>query len=312
MPKIRLDQLSGRLEPEDTETLTFTYDARAPELTTALGGLGLGEVQTRGLSNVALPYEEQREAPLLDMIDNEATRAAFEHAIAAAEKLYARIELTTPTIPHLISKGVDFTHLASIYEAKEREFNTPELVLVPLEMPLVMVQRLFSRLRKDTSIPNNPLRIDGDDDGLVVAHQLKINWGYMAGLTALPNACIIAGKNEFDIWSLRIVPGSPHPPVEDVDYEGVDDQGILVSSPDHPTVVEYLMLQALRVQEGNKLVDRGDRGTWLKSEFTTGSSVNTGVCGSYKSGQVRLGLATKQNSHAGQGIRPTESFRFRA
>lgn len=312
MPKIRLDQLSGRLEPEDTETLTFTYDARAPELTTALGGLGLGEVKTRGLSDASLPYEKQIESPLLDMIDNEATRATFEHAIAAAGKLYARIELTAPTIPHLISKGVDFTHLASAYEAKEREFITPELVLAPLELPLTLAKELFSRLRKDASIPDNPLRIDGDDDGLVVAHQLTRNWGHMAGSAALPTACFVTGKNEFDIWSLRIVPGSPHPPVEDVDYQGVDDQGILVSQPDHPTVVEYLMLQALRVQEGHKLADRGERGTWLKSEFTTGSSVTTGVCGSYKSGQVRLGLATKQNSHAGQGIRPTESFRFRA
>lgn len=97
---------------------------------------------------------------------------------------------------------------------------------------------------------------------------------------------------------------------------GEDEQGIsIMTLPDHPTVVEYLTLQALRVQNGHKLVDKNSavsgRGTWLAGVLSEGSAT-TAPFGNYRNGQVRLNYATKLNPHAGQGIRHTKGFQFRA
>lgn len=306
MPRIGRDRLGDYLR-EHGELLDFGYDARAPELRAALGGLGLGEVKPRGLGDnravVSLPGGSET----LDMIANQEVRAAFERSIAESGMLYERIGVITPSIAELVLGGIDFTDLASIYQAEDDARYTPELVLAPVDLPLSRAKNLFLGLCRDITIPNNQLK----KNGLLVTGQIADNWARLTGPSVLPNTRLIASAAEDRLWSLRIMPGTPYAVETGVNHAGEDENGLPTVSPDHPTILEYLTLQALRIQAGNKLLDaRGEDGTWLAGKFEYAGNVRA-ACGGFSDGEVRLRYGTIHNTRT-SGLRPMKGSNLRA
>lgn len=306
MPRFGRNRLDGYLGGHG-EAFDFAYDTRAPELRAALGGLGLGEVKPRGLGDDQARRDIVGSSDTLDMIASQEVRAAFEQNIAASGMLYERIGVIAPTIAELVLGGIDFTDLASIYQAEDDARYTPELVLAPVDLPLSRAKNLFLGLCRDANIPNNRL----EKNGLFVAGQVADNWARLTGPSVLPNARLIASVAEDRLWSLRIMPGTPYAVETGVNHAGEDKNGLPAVSPDHPTILEYLTVQALRIQAGNKLLDAREQGeTWLAGKFEYGGNVRA-ACGGFSDGEVRLRYGTIHNTRT-SGIRPMKGSTLRA
>lgn len=291
------DRLKGLTDTEWGEGTT--YDTRAPELMNALGGLGLGETRLTGIGgDHHVPHQTQT----LDMIEDETIRDTFERSIADAADVGQRIGLTAPTISDLIAAKVDFVDLASWYQQEENARNRPELVLAPAVLPITEARALFSQLRQDTTIPNNPLKERDGVDALDIAPVVEAVWPRLWVQMVAPEVNLVASAAN-EGWSLRIVSAANIPPHPNLRHDGRDKDGFPQVIPvNHMTVPEYLMLQAILIQSGCAPIDTLGWSTWLAGKLNYGDTM-IAPFGRVTDGLVCLATSSPHSRRDGYGIR---------
>lgn len=308
MPKFTLDKLNKLVGLENEQTLQHARDTRTPELTTVLGGLGLGELRLPGIDtdqgDASHADDHSPRTQGLDMIADLEIKQLFEKSIAASRTLYERVGIIAPDIGDLITKGVDFSGLADIYQAERDGGREPELVYAPINVAWIQVKNLFANLCHDATIPNNPLQThSGGSDGVLVTREVMANWKSLTGSIVLPSIELVVGQTQYDSWSLRIVPSSSFPVIQGVDYEGVDENGHLIPIPYHPTIPEYVTLQGTHIQDGLGALDYGTYATWLSGSFEhKGESIAPYGC--FVMGRVAIAAMSQDEIRSGLGVRP--------
>lgn len=290
MPRVTSKDLEGLIG--GTYDKSATYDARAPELTRALGNLGLGQLGDRNATGISgyADYDVPYEPRALDVIVDESIRAVFEQSIADAAAVSRRIGFIAPTVEEL-GQVVDFASLAESYRLEEEARNMPQLVLAPANLSVAQAKELFSHLRQDATIPNNPLEVRDDHDGLVISPLVERRWPTLWAQITAPDSHLFALAGSEEAWSFRMISSTQTPRTVDVTHDGQDSNGFPVILPiNHPTVSEYLMLQAMLIQSGHTPIDSSAWRfrTWLAGIYKyTGGVV--GMYGHFNEGIVSLG-----------------------
>lgn len=189
-----------------------------------------------------------------EQIDNLETMEAFQARFAIAEKLYERINVTIPTVNQCTNAGIDLGLFSNTYEHMKARGLEPQIVLAP-NLCLEDWDKLYNSLRDDV-VANSRGYLAKDP--LSIALSTARVW---AKLSELPSSIpVIASFDTAVVWSLRIIPGTPMAPVLDVDHS--------CNEGTHPTVTEYLSLQAMRVEAQEVPLDGGMRAnTWLNQEY---------------------------------------------
>lgn len=313
VPKFTLDQLSGLSGSEHSKVVRQEHSSKATEIAVALGNLGLGDTGLRGLADdnegAAVPSGDQlsTQTHLLDMVDDLEVRRVFETSITATRTLYERVGIIAPDIDELIAKGADFSHLADIYRREHDEGRAPELVFAPINLAQVQLKKLFSHLCHDASLPNNPLQThSGGSDGILITQEVIANWTSLTGSIVLPQVDLIVGQTQYDSWSLRIVPGVPLPLMLELDHGGYDERGFLMQAPFHPTLIEYVTLQGMRIQTGQRVLDYDDDrnySTWLSGSYQKGDE-SWATYGSFAMGRVMFASEPQDELRPQLGVRP--------
>ena len=187
-----------------------------------------------------------------DQLQNPDTRQAFETSFTATEQLFSRINLTTPTAEQCIDAGVDLEVLGAAYERMQAEGLEPAVVLAP-SLDVTSWYILYKNLKEDQVINFNFRRLK--HNGLYVNTQVVMQWDYLAILPSDVPAIFSPGNALR--WSLRLIPGTPAPTQTFVSHS--------YNYAIHPTINEYLSLQATRLQARQELPDEKTT-TWLNGE----------------------------------------------
>jgi len=233
----------------------------------------------------------------LDGIENPAVRDSFEQTWDQAEQLFERISLVPPDPEQFETAGVDFARLANEYERMKDEGLEPEIVIAPQNLSLEDAKRLYAHLTDDTAIPNNPLKQQSDGNGLWVNDDVAAAWNTLVS-TAPRDTDGIEPPHHLDnggyAWTIRLIPGTDKPTDTNVDHATNDAV--------HPTMSEYLTLQATRIQTGRPPVD-GSTYTWLNGTFGDGNGQAPRGRWDSGDGQVRVGWGGVGNRHDVLGSR---------
>ena len=224
----------------------------------------------------------------VDQILDPDTRRAFLDRFTETERLFARLDMAAPTVEQCIDAGVDLPALAAAYERMQCNGLSPEIVLSPqLELSgWLMLYENFA----DDPIVNDDKRIEGG--GLFASHSVKASWHK---LTAPPDGIPVilapsCGSDDDGMraWNLRLIPGTPKPTMVNVNHS--------YNGAVHPTVSEYLSLQAVRLQAHQEPIDSRTH-TWLNSDCSNSSGAQGAVCGDWDEGGGVIYLQWRELSY---------------
>ena len=225
---------------------------------------------------------EQPKTEGLDSIENPAVRDSFEQTWDQVEHLFERISLLPPDPEQFDAAGVNFAHLAAEYERMEDEGLAPEIVIAPQNLSLEEAKRLYADLSDDTTIPNNPLQRQSDGNGLYINDSVADAWDALVS-SAPQSADGTEPPHHLDsggyAWTIRLIPDTTEPTDTDVDHTTNDAI--------HPTMSEYLTLQATSIQAGRTPID-GSTYTWLNGTF--GDSNGRAPDGYWDSGRGQVSV----------------------
>lgn len=234
-----------------------------------------------------------------EAITNPETKVAFETAIDAVTTLYARIGRQAPTPEELVDLyGVDFASKAALWRTEKDLGHEPEIILAPRELPVADAKALYQNLQDDPTV-NHDGRIQ--NSGLFISRGVFTNW----------NTLLKPKSGEPD-WTLRIIPGTPTPTIVNISHYGKDKHGNQLAPPTHPTIPEYLTLQATRLQADRTPIDANNNDVvWLDGKFMltvlrTGRTIDlSSPHGGWfpSDGQVRVGWSSVLERNAFLGSR---------
>ena len=268
------------LTPEQTNELYNQAIARRTpeELSTVgvvdLGTLALGEA-LRNERDGKLDHLKRSE---LEAIADSEAKVAFETAIDDITTLYARIGKLVPTPEELVDQyDVNFAAMAVLWRTEKGLGHEPEIVLAPADLTVADAKALYQNLQDDATV-NHDKRIQ--NGGLYIADSVAANWDIMTK----------PKPDELD-WTLRIIPGTPTPTVVNISHDGKDKHGNQLSPPTHPTIPEYLTLQAMLLQADRSPIDDGIYYTWLNGEFSTKNSGAAAPHGGWNSGNGQVDVS---------------------
>lgn len=229
---------------------------------------------------------------LFQEIENQETLAQFESAFRDTARLFDRIGEGIPRPEDFESIGVDFGELAKKYELMQQYGREPQIVIAPHRESFAVWVDLYDALMKDDGLKWSYARDDNElsiyiGDGVLKAWK-DLNMAYDANpyLPTLRTEAAGTMKDEWVGWSVRLIPTAKKP---DGLTDGYDADGGV-----HPTVTEYLTLQALRIQSNQKPIG-GDEILWLQADPQTPSIAPTGY---YQYGQrkICIGMNHKDNN----------------
>lgn len=242
-------------QPQITTEVKKAYDDNLKK-EPAPGTQYAADVSVRGLGELVKSATQKAKAEgneglqILDALLNPNTRQAFETYLAESRELFGYIGLTIPTLKDCMDCGIDIPSLGTIYERMVHDGLEPELALSPV-LPLPIWRELYQYLAYDPVI-NHDKRMKGP--GL---NSLLIGYNSWETLAAIPDdAPVILSRENMLMWSLRIIPGtaSPNELTDNHDHNG----GV------HPTVSEYLTVQAIRLKSNREPIDSTSlTQTWL-------------------------------------------------
>ena len=194
----------------------------------------------------------------LNQLSNPDTRQAFADSFKATEELFNLISLTIPTIDECVDSGVDMAALGTAYERMMQQGLEPAVVLAP-NLDIQSWCQLYKDIADISSIARAGYSIK--DGGLDIANTICDRWGEVAG--PYESAPLIYACDSALSWSLRLIPSTQEAPAR---LEGYDKNL-------HPTIAEYLSLQAIRLQAADMPMDDCDD-IWLNgnSLFRNGSN----------------------------------------
>ncbi len=233
--------------------------AASGKVTRSLGEQAMSDM----VATLAARAQAAREAKTLpgqtglESIISPEVRAVFEKAFYATSRLFERIGIAAPTPEDLAGRGIDFIELARQYQAEKAAGHEPEIILAPY-VDLLNWQGLYRNLENNASV-NHDGRIK--NGGLYVNDDVKQAWSTLAIPEVIPGEEGVMRDKSYT-WSLRLIPGTSAPTEVNVDHAK--------SHAHHPTIPEYLTLQALRLQANEQPID-GATYTWLAGTFNTGA-----------------------------------------
>lgn len=214
------------------------------------------------LGDIALSGIDDSPASTFEATANPETEAAFITAFRETEQLFNRIGTEPPALEEFAIE--DLTHLFSSYEEMQAEGLLPQIVLTSAHFGLNEARALYEHLRRDSTIKNNPL-----GERPISAHLIDIYMHRYPRATLPPQdcPCIID-------WSLRLIPGkSIEFDSEQAGYFGSTGNYFAPIPPkNHPTIGEYLTLQARLIQAGRPTLDDSSY-TWLSSHYVDGGEL---------------------------------------
>ena len=226
-----------------------------------------------------------------ELINNAETRRKFETSFSAAEELFSRIHHTIPTVEQCANAGIDIAALGANFDRMQSEGLEPEIVLSSPNIDPSSWRVLYKSLARDIEARSfSPLR----SCALFLPETVTNHWD---DITALPSDVpVIPTVEEKLIWSLRLVPTADKALSKGTDYEF--DHAV------HPTVSEYLSLQAIRLQTFQKLLDPSSY-TWLhRQSFSNakGALSSVPIGGGGGDGAVSIGWTCSTSNTSKYGI----------
>lgn len=258
----------------------------------------VGELSVRSLADVVksatTEAEDQRSNSLggLDQILNLDVRQAFEDSFVVTEQLFDRVNLVAPTIEQCVDAGVDLEVLANAYECLQTEGLEPAIVLAP-NLRMDEWRQLYLRLADDP-VTNSDSFLLGS--GFYVNLDVARKWDSLAtspsdtSTILIPSARSRAG--EALSWSLRLIPATPRPTIANIAHDH--------NQANHPTICEYLTLQATRFQNHQEPIDQHEHRTWLSGVVTDGLWAPVG---NYTSNHVAINWAPVYGGSSRLGAR---------
>ena len=191
----------------------------------------------------------------LEHINHPETRRDFEHCFAIADELFSRIHETPPTPEECVDADVNFVTLGAAYERMKLEGLEPEIVLAP-NLSIGSWKRLYKDLQDNQTTTNTIL----SGGGLVINIEVDTHWDSLA--TSPNDTPIITTSDESLAWSLRLIAGTDRPTITSTRHDH--------NQSNHPTISEYLSLQAARLQADQiPPIDNEDTATWLSGTRTS-------------------------------------------
>ncbi|HUC96113.1 MAG TPA: hypothetical protein VMR16_00395, partial [Candidatus Saccharimonadales bacterium] len=257
-----------------------------------------GDIASAGLADIVRADTAEAktkgviEGSGLEQVSNPDIKRNFETAFEGTEQLFARISLTTPTPEEFVSVGVDFVSLGEKFERMKSEDLEPILVITP-NLPLtdggpIRISSqdwvsLYSAMTRDTTIPNNPLNIQNDSEGLWINSDVRVSANdllkqeeervlYANDIHMVSHGASFKPGDVY--WTVALLPTTDNPQglnTPRADYEAVDDPKKSKLS----TISQYLTLQAIRIQSGQSPVDT-DTYSWLHGTFNGGTQAPYG------------------------------------
>ena len=209
-----------------------------------------------------------------DQIKNPDTRRAFETSFTATDQLFSHLNIITPVAEECVGAGIDLVALGTTYERMFAEGLQPEVVLSPV-LDVNNWRMLYDELANTNSTISNHLR----HGGLAVYKGVTAEW---TSLVKIPEGVpVIPSRGGVPSWTLRLIPGTPSPTAVDVNHNY--NQAV------HPTLNEYLTLQATCLQAGQEPLDHF-ADTWLSGSYSIGASFPRAPTGYWYSlgGQVKV------------------------
>ena len=261
-----------------------------------------GDVAKKSLKDLLQRETEEIEKSSIESfatIEDKDTKEDFEIAFQDTELLFSRATLETPSPAEFKEAGVDFADLARKYIEMVRSNLDPQIVIAPVHGDYEVWEGLFKGLADDSSIPANPLR-QGKDRGLYIAEDIKKAWWHLdtAPKDDTPVVYIEDGQWPDGVqWTIRLIP------------EGADSVRSKHWKSKHPTIAEYLTLQANIIKKGQYPVDY-QTPTWLDGVYngSSGSGIQRYAIGMYGSNEVKIDYVTDPTGVSTHiGVRPPVS-----
>ncbi len=214
-------------------------------------------------------------------------REKLETALDKVSLLYGAIGIKTPDTAQ-IAEAADLAALAEAYT----DMPEAEFVLTPAKLTVAEAKRLYSSLTPTDAAPLQ-------NGGLFINDNIEKHWDEIT-----LNDQLAPNTIEDDTgrkWTLRAIPGTTAPTKTNVDHNSV------LPPLHHPTISDYLTLQALRIQRGDEPVDALHY-TWLCGSYDGGKDF--GACapaGVWNSGvgRVRLPWGQVGCRRGNLGVRPS-------
>ena len=199
------------------------------------------------------------------------TKRAFETSFEIAKQIFDRINLAIPTVEECALAGIDLGALGEAYEQMQADGLEPAIVLAP-NLDLVSWHDIYKDLEEDIAVNRDDHIENG---GLSVDNIVDGEW---AKLVTPPNDVPVVSAHDGEhSWTLRLIPSTPQPAETVVDHD--------YNEAAHPTISEYLSLQAARLQTSQDPLD-ADRYTWLNnSTVRAGNHIIQAPVGYWESGE---------------------------
>ena len=276
--------------PEIATRVGYAYDRNVDK------GLAAGtdfatDVSTQSLGNVIKGATIDAKAnsntglTALDQISNPETKRAFEDSFAATERLFSRLDLAVPTAEQCADCGINMIALGDEYDRMQNAGLEPEIILSP-NLDLASWHELYRGMQEDPLVNSYGELKDG---GLVIGDMVASLWDSLLILPAgvqtvtMPRHRIEPTNTELN-WSLRLIPGALKSTNTNVDHGH--------NNAIHPTVGEYLSLQAAHILSHRTPVDGDADGVWLSGRSVTGQA----PIGVWGPSSGRVGLFTTNTS----------------
>lgn len=196
-----------------------------------------------------------------DVITNPATRHSFETAYDAHVQFFNYIGISMPDSDQFTESGIDFAHLANEYERMENEGLEPQVVMALQGLGANSWKSLYVELQNDSAV-NHDGRIK--NGGLYLDSRIAENWNKFDQIPDAVPSVLYDGVGAHTTragWTIRLIPGTEGPTNTDVNHNANDAI--------HPTIAEYLSLQAVRLQAEQPPIDPNTL-TWLNGTFDNG------------------------------------------
>ena len=239
-----------------------------PSELSRLGGVGIDAVAAAAVNETHVRFGSG-----LESIIQPEQRDAFERAFESYAELYKRIGLTPPTPEDYAAAGIDFVALASKWQAEEGTGHAPEIVLAPSDLPPESWEQLFQSLQHDPTVNKDGAIKNG---GLYINDEVRKAWDGLntvpAGVTTATSPSLSGKECQ---WTIRIIPGTDRPTNTGIDHDGRRNNDESKQDILHPTIVEYLALQAESLAQQRVPVD-ADTYTWLQGTLAGGSQAPYG------------------------------------
>ena len=226
----------------------------------------------------------------LELIFNAETKQAFANSFEVAEKLFIRSGYAAPTPEQCVQADIDLAALGHAYETMQADALEPEVVLSPI-LTLSSWRMLYQELTMDTVVNANH-RLE--DDGLFISQDIVDAWNeFVVPPMDVP---VIAPDSTSPLWTLRVIPGVVELVTTSVEHDHNDSA--------HPSIGEYLTLQAMRLETGRPLIDNHSA-TWLNAVVVRNSHYTCAPIGSWSCSYSQVVLKTRATDfhHAILGTR---------